>query len=114
MKQWAQRGNDIVYARVILGNTALLQRHANLLQTSPGDLMSDIEWGFDLDRLLGATEPDTRGLSAVARAQHLKDPETQGAEVEIEIAAGKLTYAASLTNAQGDAVVYEEVIDDPG
>jgi len=114
VRQWAQRGNDIVYGRTIQGDSALLQRHANMLQTSPGELLSDVEWGRDLDSLLGSVTPDTRGLAAVSRAQHLKDPETQDADVEIVIAGGKLTYAVAITNTEGNTVVYEEVIDDPG
>lgn len=114
MKQWATQGNDIVYGRQVSGSTALLQRHEHMLKTSPGELLSDVEWGRDLDSLLGSVTPDTRGLAAVSRAQHLKDPETQDADVEIVIAGGKLTYAVAITNTEGNAVVYEEVIDDPG
>lgn len=110
MRQWYCTGGDIQYGRTCQGSTALLQRHEHLLQTAEGELLSDPEWGKKLKDLQGAPIIDTRSLEAIFRAAHMKDPETQDAQVEITFDAGVLTYVATITAIDGVVATLERTI----
>jgi hypothetical protein len=110
MRQWMTRGNDIAYGRTVTGSTALMQRHEHLLSTEPGDILADPEWGKKLAELLGQTISDVTVLEDLFRAQHLRDPETDNAEVSIEFENGRLFYVATLTAKNGTVTTVERTI----
>lgn len=103
MRQWSCTGGDIQYGTQVSGGDALVQRHEHMLDTSVGDLVSDVEWGIGMRELLGRTtsEVDTTSLAAVYRAQHLRDPETSEVDGTIGYDGKKLSYAAKITGTDG-------------
>jgi len=103
MKQWATRGNDIVYSRQVSGGTALAQRHEHMLKTTAGDLPSDAEWGIGIKQYKGQTEAtaDPRTLADIFRGQHLRDPETADVDAVVKLANGTLEYEATFTGEDG-------------
>ena len=110
MKQWMTQGNDIRYGRTISGQGALVQRHEHMLSTDPGDLLSDPEWGKKLKSMLGQAAGDTSVLEDVFRAQHLRDAETENAEVSIRYENGRLDYSATITAKNGTVTTVERTI----
>ena len=110
MKQWFATGNDIRYGRLVSGQGALMQRHEHLLATDPGDLISDPEWGKKLKALLGQVNGDTTVLEDVFRAQHLRDAETDSAEISIQYENGTLRYSAIITAKIGIVTTLERTI----
>jgi hypothetical protein len=103
MRQWSAAGGDIQYGQHVAGGAALVQRHEHMIETVPGELGSDPEWGIGARALLGRTTVgvDTEGLAATYRAQHLRDPETAEVEATIEYDGQRLTYAATITPNEG-------------
>jgi phage baseplate assembly protein W len=110
MRQWYCTGGDIQYGRTCSGSAALLQRHEHLLQTAEGELLADPEWGKKLKDLQGAPFVDARSLEAIFRAAHMKDPETQDAQVEITYESEVLTYVATITATDGTVATLERTI----
>jgi phage baseplate assembly protein W len=108
MKQWFTQGNDIRYGRQISGQGAIMQRHEHLLATDPGDLLSDPEWGKKLKALLGQVNGDTTVLEDIFRAQHLRDVETDTAEVSIQYENGRLRYGVIITSKTGTVATLEK------
>lgn len=94
MRQWATSGNDIAYGRQVSAGTALAQRHEHMLENIPGDLGSDPEWGIGIRQYRGRTTAltDVQTLADVFRAQHLSDPETADADIEIDHSGTTLVY----------------------
>jgi hypothetical protein len=112
MRQWATRGGDIVYGRQVSGGTALVQRHEHMLRTTPGELLSDAEWGIGLDSVLGENDVDTASLAAIAEAQHKTDPETVDASVTItEEPGSKLKHSGTFTANDGTVAPLTTVIE---
>lgn len=111
MRQWATSGGDIVFGRQVSGGTALVQRQGHMLQTAPGELLSDVEWGIGLDRVLGQNDLDTASLGAIAAAQHKTDTETLDAAVAIEQVGSKLNYSATFTLDDGTTASINTVIE---
>lgn len=101
MRQWSTSGNDIVFGRQVSGGTALVQRQEHMLRTTPGELLSDAEWGIGLDSVLGQNGVDTTSLAAIAAAQHKTDPETIDATVAIAVSGAKLVYEGSFVSSDG-------------
>jgi hypothetical protein len=94
MRQWMTRGKDLVEGRTVTGGAAMVQRHEHMLETRPGDLVSDPEWGIGLRDYQGQTTAftDADTLGQLFSAQHLRDPETASADVRVTINGAKLTY----------------------
>lgn len=113
MRQWSTAGGDLQYGRLVSGGTALVQRHEHMLQTAPGELGSDPEWGIGARTLLGRTKADVdlRGLAATYRAQHLRDPETTEVEATIDYDGSRLEYQATITAADGVENELEVIIE---
>ena len=111
MKQWSSTGSDVQFGRQVSGSPALLQRHRNLLQTDPGELVSAPDWGKRLDKLQGATALDTPSLETVFRGAHLADPETQDATVSITLDGSTMNYSARLVGTDGVQATLETVIE---
>ena len=108
---------DIQPGRIATDATAFLQRHSHIIDTPPGQLPQDPEWGLGLARYLGARvgPGDIPQLQAVARVAHLRDPETVEAEVTITLLApGRARYQARLFARDGViAELDQEVSADP-
>lgn len=81
----------------------MVQRHEHMLETRPGDLVSDPEWGIGLRDYHGQTtaftDPDT--LGQLFSAQHLRDPETAKADVRIELRGNEMRYDGRFTAENG-------------
>jgi hypothetical protein len=94
MRQWMTRGNDIVYGRTVKGGAAMVQRHEHMLKTSPGDMVSDVEWGIGIRQYQGSTTAftDVDTLGQLFAAQHLRDPETASADVRVDLKDTRLSY----------------------
>lgn len=103
MRQWSARGGDVEWGTTVDSGEALVQRHDHMLDTVPGDLGSDPEWGIGVRTVLGRTtaEVDARGLAAVYRAQHLRDPETVEVATTVKYDGLRLDYDAQLTGSDG-------------
>jgi hypothetical protein len=102
MRQWSAKGGDIQYGREVSDGEALVQRHEHMIETAPGELGSDPEWGIGARTVLGRSVDavDTRGLAATWRAQHLRDPETSEVDGVIDYD-GALAYKAAITSNAG-------------
>lgn len=113
MKQWSATGGDIQWGRSVSEGKALVQRHEHMLDTAPGELGSDVEWGIGARAYQGRTtaEVDTKGLAATWRAQHLRDPETEDVEGVIAFANSRLEYDATIIAKSGVQVPLEAVIE---
>lgn len=111
MRQWATSGGDIVYGRQVSGGTALVQRQEHMLQNTPGDLLSDAEWGIGLDAQLGVNDLDTASLAAIAAAQHKTDPETLDALVTVTTEGAALKYDGRFTANDGTTATLNTVIE---
>lgn len=111
MRQWSARGGDVEWGVTVDGGDALVQRHAHMLDTVPGDLGSDPEWGIGIRTVLGraTAEVDARGLAAVYRAQHLRDPETVEVDAAVKYDGQRLDYAANIIGGDGIAVLLNRV-----
>lgn len=103
MRQWSCTGGDIQYGQQVSGGAALVQRHEHMLDTVPGELGSDVEWGIGARTLLGRSTAsvDTESLGATYRAQHLRDPETLEAAPVVNYDGKTLRYKATLTPREG-------------
>ncbi len=106
MRQWFCV-RDLVPGRVASGVVAFLQRHIHIIDTPPGALPQDPEWGLGLARYVGAriAPGDLPRLEALARIAHLRDPETVDASVTITLLSERtVLYHARLIPRSGVAV----------
>lgn len=114
MKQWSATGGDLQWGRQVSGGAALVQRHEHMIDTAPGELGSDPEFGIGIRRYQGATtlDVDPTSLAAVFRAQHLRDPETEDARGGFTLdGKGLAQYDAVITAKDGTVETVEAVIE---
>lgn len=78
---------DYTPGRVAEGIEAIRQRAAHILDTPPGALPQDPEWGWDLRGMIGVglAPGDLRTAEAIGREAFRRDPEIVDAEVTIEL-----------------------------
>lgn len=78
---------DYTPGRTAEGLEAIRQRAAHILDTPPGALPQDPEWGWAIRDMIGVgLEPgDLRTAEAIGRDAFRRDPEIADAEVSIEL-----------------------------
>jgi phage baseplate assembly protein W len=84
-----QMGGAVDYTpgRVADGIEAIRQRAAHILDTPPGALPQDPEWGWAIRDMIGVglAPGDLRTAEAIGREAFRRDPEIDDAEVTIEL-----------------------------
>lgn len=78
---------DITPGRTADGVEALKMRVFHIIDTPPGALPQDPEWGWGLAQYIGepVTDADIRLLAQIGRAAFRRDPEVHDATVEITV-----------------------------
>lgn len=78
---------DYEPGRVAEGIEAIRQRAAHILDTPPGALPQDPEWGWGIREMIGVglAPGDLRTAEAIGREAFRRDPEIEDAEVTIEL-----------------------------
>ena len=99
---------DYTPGRTADGIEAIAQRAYHILDTPPGGLPQDPEWGWGLRDLIGQglVDGDLRVHEAIGRAAFKRDPEILDADVAITLAAdGHGTIRALLTTTLGETTI---------
>lgn len=78
---------DYEPGRMAEGLEAIRQRAAHILDTPPGALPQDPEWGWGIREMIGVglAPGDLRTAEAIGREAFRRDPEIDDAEVHIEL-----------------------------
>jgi phage baseplate assembly protein W len=104
--------DDITIGRSAVGVEAVRQRAYRILDTPPGALPQDPEWGWGIRDLIGVgLEPgDLRTQEAIGRAAFRRDPEVVDASVAITpVDVGRYRIDVTLSTAAGATTVSSEV-----
>ena len=103
---------DLTPGRAAEGVEALKMRAVHIIDTSPGELPQDPEWGWGVRNYLGVNlgAGDLDLIAQVGRAAFRRDPEVSDATVSIaQTAPGRATIHVQLQTTLGDVTVETEI-----
>lgn len=96
-----QMGGAVDYTpgRTAEGIEAIRQRAAHIIDTPPGSLPQDPEWGWAIRDMVGVglAPGDLRTAEAIGREAFRRDPEIDDAEVSIVLLSGSEASQARAT-----------------
>lgn len=103
---------DLTPGRAAEDVEALRMRAVHIIDTSPGELPQDPEWGWGARNYLGTNlgAGDLELIGQIGRAAFRRDPEVQDATVSIaQTSPGRATIRPQLSTTLGAVIVEREI-----